>query len=275
MFLDNFFDTEKPPGRVQVRKPGHSVAKSENVMDESFEDLLSKYKQIQLELECIRKQESKALEPSDPPSRDQPPPETLANVTVQRTEAEPASIQSHSATEEASDPQRTEKKVFQAFNLKPLRQKLLTPLELDALKKRLEEENGVGQEVEQGHAQQAVVKDGQEGEGVPVPACLRGLLPSHHTGVITVITVAVYLNMLTLTGRRLATENVYIGSSRKINWALVKYCEIAGYDRSFISKLGNHGVNVMPLPGRPNISANAFVQDVFKVNRFSSKIILS
>ena len=200
MFLDDFFDTEKPPGRVQVRKPGHSVAKSENVMDESFEDLLSKYKQIQLELECIRKQESKALEPSDSPSRDQPPPETLANVTVQRTEAEPASIQSHSATEEASDPQRTEKKVFQAFNLKPLRQKLLTPLELDALKKRLEEENGVGQEVEQGHAQQAVVKDGQEGEGVPVPACLRGLLLSHHTGVITVITVAVYLNMLTLTG---------------------------------------------------------------------------
>ncbi|CAL8358848.1 unnamed protein product [Lota lota] len=136
---------QKQPGRIQVRKPGHSVVKSENVADESFEDLLSKYKQIQLELECIRKQESKALEPSDSPSRDQPPPETLANVTVQRTEAEPASIQSHSATEEASDPQRTEKKVFQAFNLKPLRQKLLTPLELDALKKKLEEENGNGE----------------------------------------------------------------------------------------------------------------------------------
>ncbi|CAL8296963.1 unnamed protein product [Boreogadus saida] len=162
---------QKQPWPIQVRKPGHSVAKSENVMDESFEDLLSKYKQIQLELDCIRKQESKALEPSDSPSRDQPPPEILANVTVQRTEAEPASIQSHSAIEEAADPQRTEKKVFQAFNLKPLRQKLLTPLELDALKKKLEEENGVGQEVEQGQAQQA---DGLGGDVVQVPACLRG-----------------------------------------------------------------------------------------------------
>ena len=214
MFLDDFVDTEKQPWPIQVRKPGHSVAKSENVMDESFEDLLSKYKQIQLELECIRKQESKALEPRDSPSRDQPPPEILANVTVQRTEAEPASIQSHSAIEEAADPQRTEKKVFQAFNLKPLRQKLLTPLELDALKKKLEEENGVGQEVEQGQAQQA---DGPEGDVVQVPACLRGLLPSHHTGVL-----------LSVDQSGCLSKHVDLDWPTT-NWALDKsYCEIAG-----------------------------------------------
>ncbi|KAK0137109.1 Zinc finger C3H1 domain-containing protein [Merluccius polli] len=165
---------QKPPGRIQARKPAHSVAKSENGVDESFEDLLSKYKQIQLELECIRKEESKALEPSDSPSRDQPPPDTPASVAVQRTEAEPASIQSHSATEEASDPQRTEKKVFQAFNIKPLRQKLLTPPELDALKKKLEEENGGGQEAEQGPAQQVNMKDGQGEDVVLLAACLEG-----------------------------------------------------------------------------------------------------
>ncbi|KAG7276741.1 hypothetical protein CRUP_030358 [Coryphaenoides rupestris] len=122
---------QKPPSRIQVRKPAHTygVAKPpENCVDESFEDLLSK---------------------------DQPPPDTPASVVAPRTEAAvPTSIQSPSTTEEASNAQRTEKKVFQAFNIKPLRQKLLTPQELDAQKKKLEEENGGGQEAEPDQAQQ-------------------------------------------------------------------------------------------------------------------------
>lgn len=187
-FLDAFVDTEKPPGRIQMRKPAHTydVAKPpENCMDESFEDLLSKYQQIQLELECIRKEESKALEPCDSPSRDQPPPETPASVMAPRTEAAvPASIQSPSTTEEVSNAQRTEKKVFQAFNIKPLRQKLLTPQELDALTKKLDEENGGGQEAEPGQAQQALVKGSPGGDEVPDPACLEGVLPFPRTGVV-------------------------------------------------------------------------------------------
>ena len=41
-------------------------------MEESFEDLLLKYKQIQLELESIRHEEKKALKPSeDSPRREE------------------------------------------------------------------------------------------------------------------------------------------------------------------------------------------------------------
>lgn len=81
-----------------------SAPKAESV-DESFEDLLLKYKQIQLELECIRKEERIALK-----QEEQPAP--------------------------APAPEEEEKRAFQAFNLRPLRQKLLTPAERDALNSR-------------------------------------------------------------------------------------------------------------------------------------------
>ncbi|XP_077101654.1 zinc finger C3H1 domain-containing protein isoform X1 [Siphateles boraxobius] len=89
---------QKPAGRSQARRTGNSFPKAQAV-DESFEVLLLKYKQIQLELEVIRREERMAL----------------------KEEPEPAAA-----------PQE-EKKAFQAFNLKPLRQKLLTPAERDAL----------------------------------------------------------------------------------------------------------------------------------------------
>lgn len=54
-----------------MRKPAYSSSKAENGVDESFEDLLMKYKQIQLELESIRNEEKKALKPSeDSPHRE-------------------------------------------------------------------------------------------------------------------------------------------------------------------------------------------------------------
>lgn len=113
------------------RKPAYGPSKPENSADESFEDLLLKYKQIQLELECIRNQERKALKPSedlthneqeDTPTAETPPvpspqgPET--NLSEKREEQE-------------------ERKAFQAFNLRPLRQKLLTPAERDALNTKI------------------------------------------------------------------------------------------------------------------------------------------
>uniref|UniRef100_A0A667ZSM9 Zinc finger C3H1-type containing n=1 Tax=Myripristis murdjan TaxID=586833 RepID=A0A667ZSM9_9TELE len=114
---------QKQSGRNQARKPAHSVAKPENGVDETFEDLLSKYKQIQLELECIRKEETMALEPKGSPAREEAP-SNAASIT----EAKPV-------------PEiKTEKKVFQAFNIKPLRQKLLTPAELDAFKSKQPEQ---------------------------------------------------------------------------------------------------------------------------------------
>lgn len=101
------------------RKPVYVASKSENGMDESFEDLLMKYKQIQLELECIRNQERRALKPSeDSPHREQEDMPTAEAPLPQGPEM-------HRLEEE--------RKAFQAFNLRPLRQKLLTPAERDAL----------------------------------------------------------------------------------------------------------------------------------------------
>uniref|UniRef100_A0A673G357 Putative zinc-finger domain-containing protein n=1 Tax=Sinocyclocheilus rhinocerous TaxID=307959 RepID=A0A673G357_9TELE len=103
---------QKAGSRCQTRRVVTSVPKAET-MDESFEDLLLKYKQIQLELECIRKEERMALKEEDePPADPVPPPE------------EPVSAV------------KEEKKVFQAFNIRPLRQKLLTPSDRDALNSR-------------------------------------------------------------------------------------------------------------------------------------------
>uniref|UniRef100_A0A3Q3JWT1 Uncharacterized protein n=1 Tax=Monopterus albus TaxID=43700 RepID=A0A3Q3JWT1_MONAL len=113
-------------GRNQTRKVAHSVSKPENSVDESFEDLLSKYKQIQLELECIRKEETRALEPKASPFREEPP----DNAT--------------------SELEKAEKKVFHAFNIKPLRQKLPAPANLDELQKKWAEQEKEGDAEKQG-----------------------------------------------------------------------------------------------------------------------------
>uniref|UniRef100_A0A3B4Z7P5 Zinc finger C3H1-type containing n=1 Tax=Stegastes partitus TaxID=144197 RepID=A0A3B4Z7P5_9TELE len=123
---------KKPLGRNRPRKVLHSVSKPENSVDESFEDLLSKYKQIQLELECIRKEETMALEPSAPPGD-----------TAGLQDAQPEPAQSPAAAEGPSEPDRAERKVFQAFNIKPLRQKLPTA-NLDQLQRKWVEQGRGG-----------------------------------------------------------------------------------------------------------------------------------
>uniref|UniRef100_A0AAY5K3Z2 Putative zinc-finger domain-containing protein n=1 Tax=Esox lucius TaxID=8010 RepID=A0AAY5K3Z2_ESOLU len=129
-------------GRNQLRNKqilnNTSAAKTENGVDESFEDLLSKYKQIQLELECIRKQENMVLKP-----KEQSPAQNESEVTDSVPQTEPLpdthSIYIEASEEDPSSSEKTEeKRVFQAFNLKPLRQKLLTPAEIDALKTKTE-----------------------------------------------------------------------------------------------------------------------------------------
>uniref|UniRef100_A0A8C8M396 Putative zinc-finger domain-containing protein n=1 Tax=Oncorhynchus tshawytscha TaxID=74940 RepID=A0A8C8M396_ONCTS len=122
-------------GRNQVRNKQmmhHNAAKTENGVNESFEDLLTKYKQIQLELECIRKEENMVLKPEeDLPALNEP--ELSASNPQTESLPDTNSIPNDSAAEE--------KKVFQAFNLKPLRQKLLTPAEIDALKTKTEKKD--------------------------------------------------------------------------------------------------------------------------------------
>lgn len=107
-------------------------------MDESFEDLLSKYRQIQLELECIRKEETMALEPS-PGAAKEDAPDKIQSITVARAEFDdgPSSV----GPEEPSQMEPMEMKVFQAFNIKPLRHKLYQPTPLDPLKPRKDEDD--------------------------------------------------------------------------------------------------------------------------------------
>ncbi|XP_029379104.1 zinc finger C3H1 domain-containing protein isoform X2 [Echeneis naucrates] len=127
---------QKLMGRTQTRKTAHSVSKPENSVDESFEDLLSKYKQIQLELECIRKEETMALEPKEDST------DNTGVITETRPLPDPA--YSPAGPEESSELEKAERKVFQAFNIKPLRQKLHTPANLDELKSKWTEQDRGG-----------------------------------------------------------------------------------------------------------------------------------
>lgn len=76
-----------------------------------------------------------ALEPEKSPARDQTP-------------AHPASVQETKPVEEAaaspeeqSELETADKKVFQAFNIRPLRQKLPTVVNLDELNRRCNEQD--------------------------------------------------------------------------------------------------------------------------------------
>ncbi|KAJ8411244.1 hypothetical protein AAFF_G00172500 [Aldrovandia affinis] len=131
---------QKPFGRNQVRKPMYNAAKTENGVDETFEDLLVKYKQIQLELECIRKEEKMALDPKV----ESPPKETEGSVSVKTEQVSDIdSIQSEATVDDLRCQEKAEKKAFQAFNLKPLRQKLLTPAERDAMNMKKDGDAGM------------------------------------------------------------------------------------------------------------------------------------
>nr|XP_020471448.1 zinc finger C3H1 domain-containing protein [Monopterus albus] len=150
-------------GRNQTRKVAHSVSKPENSVDESFEDLLSKYKQIQLELECIRKEETRALEPKASPFREEPP-DNAASITETRAVPEPA--QGPAGPEETSELEKAEKKVFHAFNIKPLRQKLPAPANLDELQKKWAEQEKEGDAEKQAKEEERQ-EDGAETEQKP------------------------------------------------------------------------------------------------------------
>ncbi|XP_076119722.1 zinc finger C3H1 domain-containing protein isoform X4 [Alosa pseudoharengus] len=125
---------QKPFGRNQIRKQAYSAPKTENGVEESFEDLLIKYKEIQLELECIRKHTEAASSVTTSPDAE--------------VETETADVEKETNTsEQPQDPEQQleeekeeEKKAFQAFNIKPLRQKLLTPAERDALNSKVTNE---------------------------------------------------------------------------------------------------------------------------------------
>ncbi|MEE6480608.1 hypothetical protein FKM82_012620 [Ascaphus truei] len=100
--------------RSPPRKSTH-LSRNENCEEESFEDLLLKYKQIKLELESINKDEKLHLTFQE------------ENVKVENT-VEPAVQEENSVAKdvviEVPPEAKPVVKTFQAFELKPLRQKL-------------------------------------------------------------------------------------------------------------------------------------------------------
>ncbi|XP_077374052.1 zinc finger C3H1 domain-containing protein isoform X2 [Festucalex cinctus] len=112
---------QKPPGRNPARRAPLGLAKSDGA--ESFEDLLAKYKQIQLELECIRKEEAKVQGAGAKGQEAEP--------EVQRASAE-CPAQAVAPAQASARVPAEDKKSFQAFNIKPLRAKLVTLASLDA-----------------------------------------------------------------------------------------------------------------------------------------------
>uniref|UniRef100_A0A8C9F742 Zinc finger C3H1-type containing n=1 Tax=Pavo cristatus TaxID=9049 RepID=A0A8C9F742_PAVCR len=117
-------------GRSPSRKQNYS-SKSENSVEESFEDLLLKYKQIQLELEYINKDERLALSSREENEQqdDSKTADTEDQITVENDSIKTDAIK------EVSPEEKNPVMAFQAFELKPLRQKLPTPAERSRLKK--------------------------------------------------------------------------------------------------------------------------------------------
>ncbi|XP_023794734.1 zinc finger C3H1 domain-containing protein [Cyanistes caeruleus] len=120
-------------GRSPSRKQNYS-SKNESSVEESFEDLLLKYKQIQLELEHINKDERLAL--SNREENEKQDDEKTVDTEDQKT-VENDSIKTDTIKEVPPE-EKNPVMGFQAFELKPLRQKLPTPAERSRLKKSKE-----------------------------------------------------------------------------------------------------------------------------------------
>ncbi|XP_075065630.1 zinc finger C3H1 domain-containing protein isoform X2 [Mixophyes fleayi] len=151
--------------RSPLRKSGR-LSKNESC-EESFEDLLLKYKQIKLELESINKDEKLALKEEH----------VKEESVVENTVAPPIQEEKCTANEVVPVVAVEEKppvKSFQAFELKPLRQKL-KPI-TDQKKPSIVEETSLNETVkevakpvqEPDKTEQAVSCDGNAAEEAPV-----------------------------------------------------------------------------------------------------------
>uniref|UniRef100_A0A4X2KHN1 Zinc finger C3H1-type containing n=1 Tax=Vombatus ursinus TaxID=29139 RepID=A0A4X2KHN1_VOMUR len=121
--------SSKSFGRSPSRKQSYS-SKNENCGEESFEDLLLKYKQIQLELECINKDEKLALSNKEENMQDDA---KILNSEDQIITENVSIIKD--PVKEVPPEEKKQVKTFQAFELKPLRQKLTLPGDKNRLKK--------------------------------------------------------------------------------------------------------------------------------------------
>nr|XP_057931585.1 zinc finger C3H1 domain-containing protein-like isoform X2 [Doryrhamphus excisus] len=123
---------QKQFGRNMTRRAPPGATKGDSGFEETFEDLLSKYKQIQLELECIRKEESMALEAKGQDAGGKGQVVLAKSLTSETKGADCCHPAKSEIPPQASGEGPSEnKKSFQAFNIKPLRAKLSTAVSLD------------------------------------------------------------------------------------------------------------------------------------------------
>ncbi|XP_067906526.1 zinc finger C3H1 domain-containing protein isoform X2 [Heterodontus francisci] len=111
-------------GRSPSRRPAHYY-RNEDDMDETFEDLLRKYKEIQLELECLNREEKMSQNTKGENLLEEETGIVTGNISIDANSIEKKNSQL--STEKA------QVKSFQAFEIKPLRQKLRTPAEMDQI----------------------------------------------------------------------------------------------------------------------------------------------
>ncbi|XP_072407776.1 zinc finger C3H1 domain-containing protein-like isoform X1 [Chiloscyllium punctatum] len=109
-------------GRFPSRRPAQ-YCRNEDDMDETFEDLLRKYKEIQLELECLNREEKMSQTTKGENLLEEEGSIVSGNVNVETNSIEKNNLQLST--------EKPQVKAFQAFELKPLRQKLRAPAQLE------------------------------------------------------------------------------------------------------------------------------------------------
>ncbi|XP_059508466.1 zinc finger C3H1 domain-containing protein isoform X2 [Stegostoma tigrinum] len=109
-------------GRFPSRRPAQ-YCRNDDDMDETFEDLLRKYKEIQLELECLNREEKMSQTTKGENLLDEDGGVVSGNVNVETNSIEKNNLQLST--------EKPQVKAFQAFELKPLRQKLRAPAQME------------------------------------------------------------------------------------------------------------------------------------------------
>ncbi|XP_069760161.1 zinc finger C3H1 domain-containing protein-like isoform X2 [Narcine bancroftii] len=113
-------------GRPLTRRPA-CYHRNEDDMEETFEDLLRKYKEIQLELECLNREEKISQNAKGENSLEEETGVVAGNTSIDINSIEKNNEHLQSSTE------KPQVKAFQSFEIKPIRNKLPTPAEMDQI----------------------------------------------------------------------------------------------------------------------------------------------
>ncbi|XP_051886701.1 zinc finger C3H1 domain-containing protein-like isoform X2 [Pristis pectinata] len=113
-------------GRSLSRRPAYHH-RNEDDMEETFEDLLRKYKEIQLELECLNREEKMSQNTKGENLLEEEAGVVSGNASIDTNSIEKNNEHLQSSAE------KPQVKAFQSFEIKPLRNKLPTPAEMDRI----------------------------------------------------------------------------------------------------------------------------------------------